>query len=461
MATIKLWFLRGGRGGGKWSSLKGTYRNCFVELQDKEPPSEPPPSPTPWTFPPSQTQSKSITPLMSAKMKRQLSVTSSTSSRKKASSRFPAPHMQMALWLKLLQQARKASSPRPKRVPRSEPKPAPRNNILMACEEWKRALKGSLGEDEHGHEAPGRKDRLQEDRDMEDVLQWLDDVHAADWPELWGAIELMKEDLITCLQDFCVQDDFDSIVSRLSPVHRKGVLVIFAKVYLMKTIVENFLSHPFWYAEGLSPEEKVDTRKAPWVGVTPDGRVLERFLARFEEEDPLYARHWRNATARLCNSMYDEDGRNPFGEILRSRRHARCHSLASKILQNNTFRCLLARSASSKDTDNRKNGLGNCLTQALDHIIKMVSSQSDIKFRKFDDLDPQLLHKSEIMEAHYLHKLQKAEDDVRKVVDIRLDGHKVLIIGQPSIVYMWKEPSEKEFHEKMVCKAVAVMEDLD
>ncbi|KAL4778491.1 hypothetical protein BJX76DRAFT_343093 [Aspergillus varians] len=118
---------------------------------------------------------------------------------------------------------------------------------------------------------------------------WPDDFYLIttyfrSWGTPWASQHLdeqslsraQKKQLIASLDGYCVQEDFDSIVSRLGHDQRKRILATFSMAFLVKTVVENFLQLPFWYAEIL-PKGQVECDDAPWQGVSPAGAVLESF----------------------------------------------------------------------------------------------------------------------------------------------------------------------------------------
>jgi hypothetical protein len=92
-----------------------------------------------------------------------------------------------------------------------------------------------------------------------------------------------KKDINGSLKGYCVQDDFDNIFSRLNDEHKKSILETFAKMFLVKMVVDNFFKHPFWYVEYLPKGIPEACDEAPWQGVLPEGAALERFMSRFEE----------------------------------------------------------------------------------------------------------------------------------------------------------------------------------
>ncbi|KAL4806095.1 hypothetical protein BDV18DRAFT_160163 [Aspergillus unguis] len=293
--------------------------------------------------------------------------------------------------------------------------------------------------------------------DEEDCMKWADQwvrVFPSEWPEEWQFHTPFRstvwEELIASLEGYCVQENFDSVVSRLSPDHKSSILQIFATTFLMKTAIEKFFKHPFWYVEALPMGTPGEYEEAPWQGVSPEGALLERLLSRFEEVHPKYARIWRNVTNRLCNATYREHGEDiTFGKALKARRQARCYALAKQMLADKVFQCMLK---STDDFASREKDLGSALANMVEVIVPMLSQDPILKFRMLDEIEPQFHDSHKGMEADFHHYLDPETDDRH-----RLDGQRVLIIQYPFAVKIWSNAKEGE--EDTVCKASAIMED--
>jgi hypothetical protein len=90
-----------------------------------------------------------------------------------------------------------------------------------------------------------------------------------------------KKQLVASLDGYIVQEDFDSIISRLSHRDCSGFPDRLATAFLMKRVIKEFFQHPFWYVEVL-PEGRGISGDAEWQGVSPYGVVLEDLFAQFQ-----------------------------------------------------------------------------------------------------------------------------------------------------------------------------------
>ncbi|KAL3466944.1 hypothetical protein BJX64DRAFT_284093 [Aspergillus heterothallicus] len=305
---------------------------------------------------------------------------------------------------------------------------------------------------------------------MENAVEWTG-VFPADWTDHFEKIlsdtwsfaaeygytdsaekrltKRQKKEVIASLKGYCVQEDFDSTLSRLNDHHKKSILETFAKIYLVKIVVDNFFKHPFWYVEYLPPGAPETCDEAPWQGVSPEGAVLEQMMSRFEQINPEYGRIWRNLTVRLCNSMYcrlDDDIN--FGKALAARRRARCRSLAKEILSNQTFLSLLKP---TDDPARREEALGSRLVDISDTIVPMLSQEPSLELRTLDELEPKYHHTSKTLEAEWCHFLSQNTDHIPSP---RLDGSRVLFIENPFALRVHTDRDEY-----IVAMATAVLED--
>ncbi|KAL5335940.1 hypothetical protein BJX70DRAFT_401129 [Aspergillus crustosus] len=259
-----------------------------------------------------------------------------------------------------------------------------------------------------------------------------------------------KKQVIARLDGYCVKRDFDDLVSRLNLYHQKSIFERFTSTYLMKVVVEKLFQHPFWYAEAEQSNEQ-EEKDATFQNITSDGAVLERFLARFEEIDPIYARIWRNIGIRFCNSMYSTAGENPsFAQALKDRRWRKCHLLAKQLLADEIFKCLLEPTSNPTE---REKTLGNHLGHMSDRIMGMLSQNPTIKFRTLNQLEPQFCYGQNYTETDLQHGFDRDE------VNTRLDGREVLMIQCPSVVYHLVDESGENPEEHPICKASAIIED--
>lgn len=70
-----------------------------------------------------------------------------------------------------------------------------------------------------------------------------------------------KRQIISSLDGYCVQEDFDTLVSRVPYFMRDQIPAILAKLFLVKHVITQFLENPFWYLSA-SPEDHDDSEES-------------------------------------------------------------------------------------------------------------------------------------------------------------------------------------------------------
>jgi hypothetical protein len=137
-----------------------------------------------------------------------------------------------------------------------------------------------------------------------------------------------------------------------------------------------------------------------------------------------------------------------FGEATRAHRDAKCTALASKLLANKTFLCLL------KKIDEQERRLDN-LSYALQHMaqsaVDMCVQIPFLGFRTLDHVDTRFYETSDTLEPE---GYSFAYDDKK---ECRINGHRVLGITRPYVFRTVNDPKEGKEVE-LVYKAVALVE---
>lgn len=130
-----------------------------------------------------------------------------------------------------------------------------------------------------------------------------------------------KQQSITRMAGYCVQEDFDTFVSRLPYPICNRVPELFVMMFLIKDTVTKIFSSPFWYMS-INPERQDDDGQSGQkdaLFVAELDRLYQRFIEGIVFSHiltphrkltmssilvhPRYARVWRSVTSRLCNSV--------------------------------------------------------------------------------------------------------------------------------------------------------------
>lgn len=108
------------------------------------------------------------------------------------------------------------------------------------------------------------------------------------WGVLWGGNDAtalnkeQKQQVITSLDGYIVQEDFDSIHARLHPEMQCQFLMALTETFLNKTAIDTFFRNPFWYVD---EDAQVDDNHedVTWDGVSPLGEKLGKLHGRFQQ----------------------------------------------------------------------------------------------------------------------------------------------------------------------------------
>lgn len=111
---------------------------------------------------------------------------------------------------------------------------------------------------------------------------------AWNWSVLWAGCDItalikqQKEQVITSLDGYIVQEDFDSIHARLHPEMQSRFLMALTETFLNKTVIDTFFRNPFWYVD---EDAQVDDNHedVTWDGVSPLGEKLGKLHGRFQQ----------------------------------------------------------------------------------------------------------------------------------------------------------------------------------
>ncbi|KAL3495098.1 hypothetical protein BJX62DRAFT_233746 [Aspergillus germanicus] len=239
-----------------------------------------------------------------------------------------------------------------------------------------------------------------------------------------------KKQLVSRLDGYCVQEDFDSIVSHPRDNDRAWFPKHLVAAFLMKTAVETFFRHPFWYIEPLPEGQESFTGDAEWQGVSPHGVVLEELFAQFGKGmlrpyhvNIQFARIWRALTTRLCNQKHHPAD---YEKTLRARRLVRCQSLANEILADKVFRSLMKPITDKDQVQAREDLLARHLAKISDIAANMHSQNPCLRFETLHDLEPRFTQASGTMEPEYEVDLDKGET--------RFDGCRTLLLQYPHVL---------------------------
>ncbi|KAL2826436.1 hypothetical protein BDW59DRAFT_179563 [Aspergillus cavernicola] len=268
------------------------------------------------------------------------------------------------------------------------------------------------------------------------------------WSQIWGA----DDQIIASLDGYIVQEDFNGICGRLPPLLQPGFPAHLAEAFLNKTIFDTFFRNPFWYVDE-SFQREDGNEKSTLDGVSPLGEKLDTLYSSIQIVSNEYSQVWRSVTARLCNStLFRQTKDFSFGKAVQAHRSAKCLALASHLLANKTFQCLLKP---TDEIEKRLGNLGHILQEIAQSAVDMSAQIPLLGFSTLEDLDDQFFGLSSTTEAL---PFCFAEYDAQG--NTQLDGHRVLGIARPYVFRTVNDPQEEKEIE-LVATAQAFVEEED
>ncbi|KAL3470043.1 hypothetical protein BJX99DRAFT_251543 [Aspergillus californicus] len=258
----------------------------------------------------------------------------------------------------------------------------------------------------------------------------------------------LKQEVVSSLRGYIVQEEFDSIRARLHPEQQKCFLATLLQMFVNKVAIETFFCNPFWYIdENAQPED--NNEELVWDGPTPLGVHLNTLFSRLRQVNDEYSQIWRTITARLCNSTEDQTKNVTFGNATKAVRDAKCTALASHLLANKAFACLLKKSV---DREKIRIHLEYAFKHMAQSAVDMNMQVPCLAFRTLEDIDERFSSKSDIMGAEGRSFAFDENEEPR------LEGHRVLGIVYP---YVYRTINDPEHEEEIVSvsKADVLLEE--
>ncbi|PLN76213.1 hypothetical protein BDW42DRAFT_197292 [Aspergillus taichungensis] len=234
-----------------------------------------------------------------------------------------------------------------------------------------------------------------------------------------------KKQLILSMDGWVVQEDFDSIVSRLPDSPRRVLLQYFLQILILKDVWHRFWQNPFWYLEPTLAPDSADPAARTEPGfdtVTPFGEDVSRLYSEFQRADLQLAHHWRAQTVRLANTVINYNRRNgAFGAKHLAIRKAKATEFAQAMYADPTFQCLL------RDPSPEFNVAENVLIQLYQHFaelaVKISAAQPAMEWLFLKDAPTtfeRTSHQITAVSSHHLYDRER-----------RLNGRRVLAIVNP------------------------------
>ncbi|KAL5338261.1 hypothetical protein BJX70DRAFT_398785 [Aspergillus crustosus] len=199
------------------------------------------------------------------------------------------------------------------------------DSFLKRCTGWRCFLDGKWAmRSMHGDYLAHFPKRISEIEGA--IMSWTNEFIVDDIAHLTAE---QKKEIVASLDGYLVQDNLDSIQGRLHPNWKGNLPQTLAEIFLHKFVIKTMFGNPFWNVnENARPG---DTESLAW------------------DVNDEHAHIWRALTIRLCNTTGSwipktADYQN-FAEATKAHRDAMCNAMASHLLADKAFSCLVKKDA--------------------------------------------------------------------------------------------------------------------
>ncbi|GKZ34161.1 hypothetical protein AbraIFM66950_004345 [Aspergillus brasiliensis] len=220
-----------------------------------------------------------------------------------------------------------------------------------------------------------------------------------------------KKELISRLDGYCVQEDFDDIASRLPESARKSFLGKVVQLLLAKECISRFFTNPFWY---LVPDP--GTEENSNMSTTGFGAQIFTLYENIRASDPSAAHPWRLWTTRFSNP------RDEFGKAMSAHRKVMVNKICEEFLDQDLLRSLLKSSDETAFHDALVH-LQECFYDAAQTSVVISSNLGYLELATLDSLGP--VYSSDKMTLAPFWDPDTSEK--------RLNGSRILFIDFPAV----------------------------
>ncbi|KAJ5715242.1 uncharacterized protein N7483_012423 [Penicillium malachiteum] len=236
-----------------------------------------------------------------------------------------------------------------------------------------------------------------------------------------------KKEIISSLEGWIVQDDFDKTASQFPPAIRYRILPLFASMRILKDGLRIFFENPFWYlqTDGEYENDNDETKVESAFGAQ-----INTLYQQFTIVDEQLANHWRAQTSRLANAR--DSGslwppRDPeLGLANKALQEEKAKKFAAAMLKDKTFRYLLRELRDDEDADEMQGSLGLTYICLAGLVRGIATGQPALSWKLLDEIPKTYNRSSEKVEVAHLHGLLSRSS--------RLNEHEILAIVSPLFI---------------------------
>ncbi|ODM24149.1 hypothetical protein SI65_02145 [Aspergillus cristatus] len=241
-----------------------------------------------------------------------------------------------------------------------------------------------------------------------------------------------EDKIVEELKGYCVQTNWCSLLEQM-PISSNKVFSVFIQALLAKDVFDNIFPDPFF-----AFPETVDDSKLP---NRAEMRLLYQTMAQLNKKE---AQIWRSHMMRVLSAYPSGDK----GSLM-SDRLQRMASSHAKALINGPAHIFLRDPENQAEVIRRSDDLHRLYHQAGGLALSLWTQRTVIESYGLQRLH-EFSSSSSLMTAHRLYHLD--EDDKR------LDGKKILLCVQPTVLAFGNENAEDYDNSKVWAKAIVLLE---
>ncbi|GIJ85583.1 hypothetical protein Asppvi_004442 [Aspergillus pseudoviridinutans] len=279
-----------------------------------------------------------------------------------------------------------------------------------------------------------------------------------------------KQNIITSLDGFCKQEDWESLMKRFPARIQEGILQVFAHTLWTKHLFEDVFMKPFLYFDFYEQEEMTSTAGEPDTSLPTK---LQNMYQMFRTVDEAQAQAWRSDTVRLANSIVPLNENDPdtlsmaeaaellgmplktpivgpeaylLGERSKQARRSAVERLVSSILDG-PMRLMLRELLSPEEADRRNQVIIDIYCSTAQLAARCWADRSLWEIRGLDKVGGTFHWQTETLKPHNFH-----------IAEDRLNGKAVLVVIQPPL-YRWGDVTLQYHLDSMVAQGTVIVED--
>ncbi|KAE8136417.1 hypothetical protein BDV38DRAFT_283906 [Aspergillus pseudotamarii] len=279
-----------------------------------------------------------------------------------------------------------------------------------------------------------------------------------DWSVEWATLEKQlsdeeKQKIVAGLEGYCLQDDWNSLVKRLTSNISELLPLILSQALVAKDLFGNVIEDPFFYLdENVDGMDVTGEHGQVFIPSHVELHNLWQWCKQVEpasERERWNSRKWRQITVRFLNAFTPETTFDPLLAMHMKRlRDSTLERLVSNLLDESALLHPLLKTVFDSAKDRRYQELLHVYQIAADLCIGMWTNEMDFEFGSFDSLGA--FHE----DIPHMKKHSYAEHETEEKCDPSENGRAVVFMLQPTLTRYCRYDGEDD--QSLIHRAVVI-----